>query len=502
MFSGMFRIFRYALLGLSLAGFAGQGGAKTLDYLPDDSTDISYLATISKALDAGAFGRAEELLRARLESVPDDAIAWEVLGVALALQGQVAAADEAYEKATDLDPNRLSAWVKRGDLAEASGDLATAQTHWSGALAVRPTYAAANERLGRALAATQDFERAIPYFETVIATEDPDALGVKAELALIYNQQGRARDTLALLAPWAKTTAEPQPAALLALGNAHVQLNAIDSALLSYERGLAAAPDNMAIARALGALLVQQGEMTRAAELLSGPASATPVDAFAALNYGQALASLGQYPEAVVAARQAADATNDTGLKRQALALLSRSHLLNNARAEAVSAAASVVDLAPEDVTAWRDYIAIVAAVGEYQQAVGLYDQTLTRFPADAPLLRGRSLAYIRLGNLEAAAADAEAAAKAAPDWIEPRFLMGEIASAQGKDWAADKAFRSVLNIAPDHWPSLLKLARLAQKEGVLDEAETFAQRAVAASGNAPAAQEALTEIREQLSNQ
>ena len=58
-------------------------------------------------------------------------------------------------------------------------------------------------------------------------------------------------------------------------------------------------------------------------------------------------------------------------------------------------------------------------------------------------LFRGRSIVDVRLGQLEAAAADASEAARLAPGWLEPRFLLGDIERARGQATAAEEAFRA-----------------------------------------------------------
>ena len=92
---------RQSLLSVVLALGTQTAQAKTLGselLLPEPSADTTYLLPISQALDAGDLIRAESLVRARLDAVPEDAVAWEVLGVTLALRGDAVGADAAYAK--------------------------------------------------------------------------------------------------------------------------------------------------------------------------------------------------------------------------------------------------------------------------------------------------------------------------------------------------------------------------------------------------------------------
>jgi tetratricopeptide (TPR) repeat protein len=491
----MSRLLIPSLLALTLGPLSGAVEARTIEALPEPTAQTPYLLPISAALDAGDFTRAESLVRERLAEEPQDAVAWEVLGVVLSVREDVQGADEAYAKAVEIDPRRLTAWVKRGDLAEAAGDPAQALVYWQGAAEVAPTYRPANERLGRAYADARDMDKATGYYEAAVAAETPDEVGAKADLALVYNQTGRAADTLTLLAPWDDAQAEATAPVLLALGNAYAQTGNAEAALARYERGLSVEPENTGIARAMGALLVAVGQPERAIGVLEAVAAAEPVDAFANLTYARALAIQGRHPEAITAAERALEVSGTTDIAQQALSVEARSQLFDQDPDAAIATAARLARLFPERVEAWRENAAIVAATGRYAAAKGLYDEALEQFADDAPLLRGRSLVNIRLEDLEAAAGDAAAAARVDPGWREARFLMGEIARARGKPREAEAAFHAALEIDPGHWPSVLNLARLAQATGDVDTARDLATRAVDLSGGDKAAQDLLDEL-------
>ncbi|MFK7763974.1 MAG: tetratricopeptide repeat protein [Roseobacter sp.] len=472
----------------------------TVDALPEPEPGSTYLVPISAALTKGDYERAEDMLRTRLNDVPDDAIAWEVLGVALALQGDIQGADDAYARAVEIDQMRLTAWVKRGDLAEASGDIERAIELWQSAAELQPSYGPANARLGRTLAERGEPSQALVYLEAAVAVEDSDALGSKPDLALIYNQLGRAAQALKLLEPWDAPDSDAVPEALLALGNSHAQMGDADAALARYARGLEAAPQDTAIARAMGALLVEMGDAERAADVLTVAAAAEPANAFANLTYARALAAVGRYPEAVAAAERAVEATSTPDLLRQSLSMAARANLFVRDFTVATTHSERLVAEFPQAVDAWREHAAIVAATGQYDAAKAVYDDALVRFSTDAQLLRGRSVVNVRLDDLEAAYDDAARAAEAAPTWFEPHFLVGEIAQARGLTKEADAAFRRVLDINPNHWPSVVYLARSAQAKGDLSKAQELAKRAVTLSGGTEPVQALLDDIDRQLS--
>lgn len=493
-----------ALLCLFFPLVAQMSQAKTFELdlsTPDLEGETAYLLPISDALTTGDIARAESLVRARLEDAPEDAVAWEVLGVALALGGDVSGADAAYATAVGIDPMRLSAWVKRGDLAEASGNMTDALSHWASAIEVAPTYGAAHQRLGVTYANANDLPRAIEHLEAVVSNEEAADIGAKVELAFVYNRTGRPADTIALFAQ-VDTAAETDPTVMarlmLALGNAYAQTGNTPDALSHYQRGLDAAPDDNALLRAKGALLVETGDMAGAVEFLSEPAAAEPVDAYANLQYARALSTLGRSAEAIEAAERAVTASGASDISRQALSIMARANLMEGDFPAATDATARLVALLPDDPASWREHAAIHGATGQYDVTGDIYDEAIARFAGDAELLRGRSIVNVRLGDLEAAANDAAAAANTAPGWLEPQFLLGEIEQAREQNDKAEAAFRAALAINPDHWPSLVKIASLRLDAGDVDEAVHLAQQAADLSGGAEAATDILERAQAQ----
>lgn len=487
---------RKLLLPFVLAAFTQTAYAATTDYellLPQASEDTAYLLPISQALSDGNLVRAETLVRDRIGMAPDDAIAWEVLGVTLALGGDASGADTAYAKAVELEPKRLSAWVKRGDLAEAAGKMPDAMRYWTAAIEIAPTYAAAHQRLGSAYAAARDLPRAIEHLEAAVAIEKPDVFDIKTELAFVYNKAGRPGDTLALLGDGASTT---DARLLLALGNAHAQLGDTGTALSRYQRGLDAAPDDNALLKAKGALEVETGDMANAVKTLSKPAAATPVDSFSNLQYARALLATGNSADAIAAAERAISSDETSDIARQALFVAARAHLVSRDFPAATETTARLVALFPDDPASWREHAGIQGATGQYAAAKDIYDEAIARFDSDAQLLRGRSIVNLRLGQIDAAAEDAGLAANLAPEWLEPHFLLGEIEQARGENDKAEAAFRAALAINPAHWPSMVKTAALRLAAGDTAEALHLAENAVEISDGAREAQDVLDMVK------
>jgi tetratricopeptide (TPR) repeat protein len=104
-------------------------------------------------------------------------------------------------------------------------------------------------------------------------------------------------------------------------------------------------------------------------------------------------------------------------------------------------------------------------AAGDAARARALADAALVAAPGDPNLRQLRAIACLRLGQAEAALADAEAVVQAAPHVAGPRVLAGNALAALTRWREAELAFRAALAIRPDHadaWYNL-GVARRAQ---------------------------------------
>jgi tetratricopeptide (TPR) repeat protein len=118
--------------------------------------------------------RTEEALATYREIIALDPGAPEPyvnLGSALALSGDVAAAEEAYRTATELDPNLVEAHVGLAEVLAYRGDVEAAAATLDIALALNPAHPVANFRRGLLAYQAEEYETAIPYFGAAIAAD-------------------------------------------------------------------------------------------------------------------------------------------------------------------------------------------------------------------------------------------------------------------------------------------------------------------------------------------
>jgi tetratricopeptide (TPR) repeat protein len=94
------------------------------------------------------------------------------------LQGDLKAAQAAFEKVTEADPQNRDGWVNIGRAALQEGDLPRARTVLEKALALNPKLARTNFFYGSLLKSTGDYDQAAAHFEIVLAQYPRDRVAL------------------------------------------------------------------------------------------------------------------------------------------------------------------------------------------------------------------------------------------------------------------------------------------------------------------------------------
>src|SRR5271157_79938 len=103
---------------------------------------------------------------------------WNDYGIGLLLQGDLKAAQAAFEKVTEVDPRNPDGWVNIGRAALQEGDVARARTVLERALALNPQLARTNFFYGSLLKATGDYDQAAAHFQIVLAQYPRDRVAL------------------------------------------------------------------------------------------------------------------------------------------------------------------------------------------------------------------------------------------------------------------------------------------------------------------------------------
>ena len=127
---------RKFLLDASTARSFGEDG--------EDSGSADCGACAEPGYDLTCWSRAVCAPKPATQLVKEDWQRWNDYGIGLLLQGDLKAAQAAFEKVTEIDPQNPDGWVNIGRAALQEGDVPRARTVLDKALAIDPKLARAN----------------------------------------------------------------------------------------------------------------------------------------------------------------------------------------------------------------------------------------------------------------------------------------------------------------------------------------------------------------------
>jgi protein O-GlcNAc transferase len=216
-------------------------------------------------LGRGLFSQAVSSYLSSLSIEPDNVRGHNNLGQALMRLGKHAEAVQSFRRALELDPNYAIGYNNLGIALYEQGDFDAAVACYQRALQLNPAFSEAHNNLGNVLVKLNRAGEALGHFESAM-----------------------------LLKP-----------AMLNHGNALQQLKLYGAAVESYERALAAEPDNAeALSNCASALLALK-RPEEALSLCERAIRLEPDFPEAYNNLGGALRRLGRYEEAAAACKHA-----------------------------------------------------------------------------------------------------------------------------------------------------------------------------------------------------
>jgi tetratricopeptide (TPR) repeat protein len=130
--------------------------------------------------------------------VKEDWQRWNDYGIGLLLQGDLKAAQAAFEKVTEIDPQNADGWVNIGRAALQEGDLTRARAVLEKALAIDPKLARANFFYASLLKSTGEYDQAVAHLQIVLAQYPRDRVAIN-NLGRVYFLQRKYADAVKVL---------------------------------------------------------------------------------------------------------------------------------------------------------------------------------------------------------------------------------------------------------------------------------------------------------------
>jgi tetratricopeptide (TPR) repeat protein len=455
-------------------------------------------------------------LAAALAADPGDSAAPIALGQYYLAQGDLPAAEAAFERSQALSPTNPGAYVNLAQVADRAGQPAAVRAQLAAAVAAAPASGWARVSLGNAYRSQGDITQAQAAYRAAIAVE-PTYLGAYTALAAVFADQGRFTEAQAMLqtaaaldasdpAPvmaqartadlagqadaalrFARAATERAPAsgwAWATVGDLTRSQGKLDEAARAYRTGIGADPLYSGNFSSLSSLQLAQGQPTAALATLQQGLRLAPNTPTLLVNQGSLFRRQGQ-PDAARRAYEAAVAA-DAGNASSLLALGQWLETRGNVEAALAryQAAARLPGAAAIGLTAQAN---ARRNLGQMDQAVALYRQALAS-QADffAPAATGLDQLLLALGREDEGLRVHLAAVAQQPTSAAARVALGDAYRRRGRLAEAVQAYRVGLDLQPGSQAALLGLAGAQQADGRLSEAEATLQRAVALKpGNA-----------------
>lgn len=216
------------------------------------------LGDANAATKAGDYAKSDDLLKKLIETEPDNANAFYLLGVNAAATGRGSEAEGYQKQAMELNPALPGVRGQLGTLAYERGEKEQAVQWWQEEMTVSPGEPAPAINLGVILTDLGRNEEAIQAFEQAILLA-PTEPGPYLELATLYNEAGRTEDAKAILERL-ETVAKPDPKRWFNVGANFSNEGNEEQAEEAYRRALAIDPEFPEANRELGFTLLRNGQ--------------------------------------------------------------------------------------------------------------------------------------------------------------------------------------------------------------------------------------------------
>lgn len=483
-----------------------------LQVQPGDVLKAPERIPLSEALDllnTGKFDEAIDKVKTALAKNPNSAPAHEILGAALIMRGEVDTGFEELKKAVKLDPKQSSAITKMGEVYMAKKDSKSAKESFLKAVQITPNDRRAHQRLGILYEQEGEREFAITHFEKGILGTPPGYVGVKVNLAGLYNEARRFDKAVKLLEEIPVDQISKNATALIVLGTAYIGLNKTDEAIRAFETAKKLEPDTERAALSLGIAYRQKGLYAASKKELEQVVKIKPKWYTGHFQMGETLFSMKEYDKALASYGQAEKLSPNNRMIKERIAKV---YLAQERVPEAITIYQEFTQSKSADP---RDYDMLGTAyqisgqlgaaeetftqmrqkfpknsfsfyrsglfygfLKDYDQAILQFSQALLLEPKNCSVLKALSVAYNQQGEKEKALNTARKIVEIRPDSAEDQFYLATLYQDEGRNMEAIQLYKTVILQSPEHILSHNNLAVLLLEEGKSKEAQELAEKA------------------------
>jgi len=408
----------------------------------------------------GQWDQGIGLLKQLLETEPNNLKARNLMGIALTGKGNIAAADQEFKRALQIDPHFYPALKNLAINEFGKKDVAAAQKHLTAVLASAPDDPVIHAYLGEIAYTRREYRTAASHWEkSGDLQKDPAVAAKLVECYLETNQQERGLDTLRALNP-----EKLAPRTQFALGLALARHELYRQAIPYFQAVGAKYPDSYDAAFNLALCYVQTKEFAKAIEVLK-----------AAADRGHKTAELDN--------------------------LLAEAYQGNNQTQDAINALRDATQLDPEDESNYVDLATLCTNNEAYDLGLEVIKVGLHYHPQSDRLIFQRGVIEAMMNHFDLADQDFQLASSLAPEKNLSYVALGVSYMQRGSLPEAIKTLRQRTKEKPNDYTLQYLLGEALLRSGAapgdatFTEAKAALEKSVKLNAKFPAAQIDLGKI-------
>ncbi len=265
-------------------------------YCIDNEIDLSLFNDAEEELFKRCLSTQIDVLRNKIDLLPDKLIANSYLGNLYSLSGNAPEAIRYYQEVLRKDPYSIRTQNNLGVALTRQGRLDEAINHFSKALQINPEYGKTHYNLGVTLTKQGKFNEAIDHFLTALQI-NPEHLNAHYELGLTLAKQGRLDEAIEHYSMVLRLDHE-HTKAHNDMGIALAKKGRLDEAINHFLEDLRINPDHIKAHYNLGLARAEQGRLDDAINHFSKALQINAEHLEAHYNLGVVLAKKGRFNDA------------------------------------------------------------------------------------------------------------------------------------------------------------------------------------------------------------
>jgi tetratricopeptide (TPR) repeat protein len=174
------------------------GEMKGLSAKQQKIPDVPIVAVAQNEVTLDVAAKNAPVPAPKMQLMKDDWQRWNDYGIGLLLQGDLKAAQQAFQKVTEIDPNNPDGWVNIGRAAVQEGDMESAQQVLDRALKINPRLARTNFFYAKVLRSDGNYDGAAEHLRTVVEQYPRDRVALN-DLGRILFLQHKYKEAITQL---------------------------------------------------------------------------------------------------------------------------------------------------------------------------------------------------------------------------------------------------------------------------------------------------------------